>query len=88
MEILHTTITKLNDKEGVASSNEYNDLKHSKNEIEIELVPIPHRQFTVYETLMFLATKRAVFRIHWYFVCIMAIYAYRGEVDNRGPENT
>ena len=36
IEMLQTTITKLNDKEGVAS-NEYNDLKHSKNEIEIEL---------------------------------------------------
>ena len=51
-------------RELLVNSNEYNDLKHSKNEIEIELVPIPHRQFTVYETLMFLATKRAVFRIH------------------------
>ena len=56
IETLQTAITKLNDKEGVAS-NEYNDLKHSKNEIEIELVPITHRQFTVYETLMFLAKK-------------------------------
>ena len=36
IETLQTAITKLNDKEGVAS-NEYNDLKHSKNEIEIEL---------------------------------------------------
>ena len=60
-------------RELLVNSNEYNDLKHSKDEIEIELVPITHRQFTVYETLMFLAMKRAVFRIHWYFVCIMAI---------------
>ena len=36
LEMLQTTITNLNDKEGVAS-NEYNNLKQSKNEIEIAL---------------------------------------------------
>ena len=34
--MLQTNITKFNDYEGVAS-NKYKDLKHSKNEIDIEL---------------------------------------------------
>lgn len=37
--MLQTNITKFNDYEGVAS-NKYKDLKHSKNEIEIELKKI------------------------------------------------